>query len=251
MFAKTACQALVLLMVLAVPGVGEERADLSRAKNVVAKGDSQLVKNNFSKAEELYRTAIDIEPRLPSAHLGLGAALVGQQRYDEAIAVLGEAERLYAEYESETLEAQQKATNAVEDGQRQAQVFKETYGAFQRVPHNLGMGTQAMGLLNFDATNVTPAQLYYLQGISLLRGAQKQQGMERLHRCLELDPGHGLAHHNLAAALFTDGQAQQAKHHLDAAVAAGVDPSPMLVADIERVLGTTLETDTHVAQNGP
>jgi tetratricopeptide (TPR) repeat protein len=251
MFAIRVCQALILPLMLAVPCIGSERAEISRAKTKVAKGDARLAKEDFSNAEELYREAIEIEPRLPSAHLGFGAALVGQHRYHEAVTALAEAERLYAEYESEIREAQQKATNAVEDGERQAQVFRDTYGAFQRVPHNLGMGTQAMGLLNFDQTGVTPAQLYYLQGISFLRTAQKQQGIERLERCLTVDRGHGLAHHNLAAALFTEGRIQEAKRHFDEAIAAGVDPSPILAADLERALSGTHDTGTHIAQNGP
>lgn len=251
MFARNTCQTLILLLILAAPCTATERVEISRAKNRVAKGDSQLMKDDFSRAEKLYREAIEIEPRLPSAHLGLGAALVGQQRYDEAIRGLADAERLYAEYEAEIRAAQQVATNAVEDGERQTQVFRDTYGVFQRVPHNLGMGTQAMSLLNFDQTGVTPAQLYYLQGISLLRSAEKQQGIERLERCLELDSGHGLAHHNLAAALFTEGRFQEAKQHLDAAISAGVEPNPLLAADLQRALAGELEGDTHIAQNGP
>ncbi len=249
MSAKHTCLSLVLLLVVAVPCTGSEQVDVTRAKNKIAKGDAQLAKDNYSNAVELFRQAIDIEPRLPSAHLGLGAALVGLRQYHEAIAALADAERLYAEYEADLREAQQKATNAVEDGERQAQIFRDTYGAFQRVPHNLGMGTQAMGLLNFDEGGVTPAHVYYLQGISLLRTGQKQQGVERLQRCLALEPGHGLAHHNLAAAMLTQGQVEQAKQHFDAAVAAGVDPSPVLAADLERALGTRLEDDTAVAQN--
>jgi tetratricopeptide (TPR) repeat protein len=251
MVAKHTFQTLIVLLVCAVPCTGSERVDITRAKNKVAKGDAQLVKNNYSAAGKLYRQAIDIDPRLPSAHLGLGATLIGQQRYQEAIAALADSERLYAEYEAQIREAQQKATNAVEDGERQAQVFRDTYGVFQRVPHNLGMGTHAMGLLNFDEASVVPAQLYYLQGISFLRTTQKQQGIERLQRCLTLAPEHGLAHHNLAAALFTQGKVEQAKQHFDAAIAAGVDPNPSLAADLERELDRMLATDTFVAHNTP
>lgn len=251
MLAQRIWQTPVLLLVLAVPCTASERVDITRATNKVVKGDAQLARENYDRAVELYRQAIEIEPRLPSAHLGLGGALVGLRRYHEAIAALAAAERLYAEYEADLREAQQKATNAVEDGERQAQVFKDTYGAFQRIPHNLGMGTQAMGLLNFEEATAIPAQLYYLQGISLLRTSQKQQGIERLRRCLALESGHGLAHHNLAAALLTQGQVVQAKEHLDAAVAAGVDPNPVLAADLERALGEPLESESLLARNTP
>lgn len=251
MSATRARWSVVLLLIFAVPCMGSDRVDISRARNKVAKGDAQLAKENYSKAGQLYRQAIEIAPLLPSAHLGLGASLVGQRRYHEALVALADAERLFAEYEARLREAQEKALNAVEDGERQAQMFRDTYGVFQRVPHNLGMGTQAMGLLNFEDANVTPAQMYYLQGISHLRINQKQQGMDRLRRCLALDPGHGLAHHNLAAALFTERDVAQAKHHFDAAVAAGVDPHPVLAADLERALGAPLDTDTFMAEKSP
>jgi Tfp pilus assembly protein PilF len=248
MSTKNACCGLILLLVFAVPCSASERVSITRAKNKVVKGDVQLTKENYIKADHLFRQAIDVEPALPSAHLGLGASLVGQQRYHEALAALADAERLYAEYEAQIREAQQQATDAVEDGERQTEVFRDTYGVFQRVPHNLGMGPQAMGLLNFDDASVTPAQLYYLQGIALLRTNQRAQGIDRLERCLAIDTDHGLAHHNLAAALFTQGQVAQAKLHFDAAVAAGVDPQPLLAADLERALGEPLETDTFVAE---
>ena len=83
-----------------------------------------------------------------------------------------------------------------------------------------------------------PAQVFYLQGVSYLRTNQRSQGIDALETCLLVDSQHELAHYNLAVARFTVGDVDEARSHLDAAIARGVEPHANFVADLERALNS-------------
>jgi len=218
----------------------------------IAKAEKALEKGNHEQAEKLYRQAIEIEPAVPTGHLGLGAALVAQQRFAEALEVLEEAEASFVEWE---------ATLARADLQQRQAAFRDAQGAQDliaaqrqgvRAPTNTGnsgldtrdQALKAVGTQQFLATDrwkmeelgVIPPQVFYLEGIAHLRSNQPERGARALEICLALDPDHGLAHYNLAVALFGRGSAPEAKSHLDAAIEAGVEPHPAFVADVDRVL---------------
>lgn len=205
---------------------------MARTQARVAKGDAYLRQSKFVKAEKLFREAIAVEPTLPSAHLGLGAALIGQRRYDEAIDVLAEAERRYAEYDEMQRVSGLVAVGAIEDTERKVDTFKAAHGAFSRGPTNQRLGKEQVDRYNVKTGSSIPANAYYLQGVAYLRTDQNVAGIERLDRCLELDADHGLAHHNLAVAMLSIGRINEAKIHLDAAVAADVEVSSALIAEI-------------------
>jgi tetratricopeptide (TPR) repeat protein len=206
---------------------------MARTQARVAKGDVYLQQSKFAKAEKLFREAVAVEPTLPSAHLGLGAALIGQRRYDEAIPVLAEAERRYAEFDEMQRVSGVVAVGAIDDTERKVDTFKGTYKVFSRGPTNQQLGKEQVDRYNVNTGSSIPANAYYLQGVAYLRTDQNVAGIERLDRCLELDADHGLAHHNLAVAMLSIGRINEAKTHLDAAVAAGVEPPPALIAEID------------------
>jgi len=223
----------VVVLLVAPPAAAGEKDGIARAKAKVAKGEVQLKKGQFAEAEKMFRTAVNMEPTLPSAHLGLGAALVGQRRYDEALGALTEAERRYEEFDELQKESGRLAVASMEETERQVETFMETYGVFQRGPKNQQLTKAQVSRMNVPAASSMPAQAYFLQGVAFLRTDQTVAGIERLERCLFLDADHGLAHHNLAVAMLSIGRVDEAKAHLDAAVACGVEPPPALVAEID------------------
>ena len=223
----------VVGMLLVLPSAAIDSDSMARAQARVAKGDARLQQSRFIEAEKLFSQAIALEPTLPSAHLGLGAALIGQRRYDQAVHALTEAERRYAEYDELQRVSGSVAVNAIADTERKVDTFKGTYGAFSRGPTNQMLGKDQVNRYNVNTGSSMPANAYYLQGVAYLRTGQNVAGIERLDRCLELDADHGLAHHNLAVVMLSIGRFNEAKANLDAAVAAGVEPPPALVAEIE------------------
>lgn len=83
---------LLGLAALALSAADINKGLFSMATAKVAKGDKALEGGDAARAEKHYRKAIEIEPAVPTGHLGLGAALVAQQRFPEALEVLAEAE---------------------------------------------------------------------------------------------------------------------------------------------------------------
>jgi len=223
----------VVGMLLVLPSAAIESDSMARTQARVAKGDTYLQTSNFVKAEKLFREAVALEPTLPSAHLGLGAALIGQRRYDEAIQALAEAERRYAEFDELQRMSGVVAVKGIEETEYKVDTFKGTYGVFSRGPTNQRLGTDQVDRYNVNTGSSIPANAYYLQGVAYLRTDQNVAGIERLNRCLELDADHGLAHYNMAVAMLSIGRINEAKAHLDTAVFAGVAVPPALVAEIE------------------
>jgi len=223
----------VVGMLLVLPSAAIESDSMARTQARVAKGDAYPQQSKFVKAEKLFREAVALEPTLPSAHLGLGAALIGQRRYDEAIPVLAEAERRYAEFDDMQRVSGVVAVGAIEDTERKVDTFKAAHGAFSRGPTNQQLGKEQVDRYNVNTGSSIPANAYYLQGVAYLRTDQNVAGIERLNRCLELDADHGLAHYNMAVAMLSIGRINEAKAHLDTAVFVGVAVPPALVAEIE------------------
>ena len=206
---------------------------VARATAQVSKGDAALTKGSYPEAEKHYRKAAEIAPNVPTAYLGLGAALVGQKRYVEALAALGEAESRFIEYEIQHRESGRQAIEGMQDTERQLATFMDTYGVFQRGPSNQILTQRQVVEMNLSEASSIPAHLYYLQGVASLRTGQKVAGIERLERCISIDGNHGLAHYNLAVALYSIERFPEVGRHIQDAIAAGIEPPPELIAEIE------------------
>jgi tetratricopeptide (TPR) repeat protein len=241
--------------------IGKDRLRLARSHT--DKGDKLVKNTEYVGAEQRYRSAIEVEPLLPTAYLGLGKALVGQQRYAEALAALEQAEKRYVEWEQmiqigefQKQQISERQLQSIRDVQA-AVADKGTFfsgGAPNPGPPAAGQLTaQKLETEKFlfrdhfegEAFAAIPSQVFYLEGIAYLRTNRRDLGIEALEVCLTINNRHELAHYNLAVALFTRGDVEEAKTHLDAAVAGGVEANAMFVADLERALGSR-----DVAQGG-
>ncbi len=237
---------LAILAVVAAPAFGAG-SRLAVARASVEKGDKLMQKERYEAAEKAFRKAIDNEPTLPTAYHGLGRALVAQQRFAEAIEPLEEAKDRYVRWAQDEKSTEMEARQEAAARARAFQDLKNT----QKIRQS-GAGTSpAADLTRMASTRIetekylagknwkyedleaVPADVFYLDGLARLRTGDKDAGIRELDTCLVLEPDHGLAHYNLAVALFTSGQVRPAKEHLDAAVAAGVDANPRFVADVD------------------
>jgi len=234
--------------------IGKDRLRLARTQT--AKGDALVEKTEYAGAEKQYRSAIATEPQLPTAYMGLAKALVGQQRYEEALAALEQAEKRYVEWEQAVQLGEMQKQQISE---RQLLSLRDTQAAAsdrtsgptieasstgKPLPGQLTAAKLESEHFLFrenralEAVDAIPAQVFYLEGISYLRTNRRALGIEALEVCLAIDSRHQLAHYSLAVALFTRGYFEEAKSHLDAAVAGGVEPHAGFVADLERALSS-------------
>lgn len=226
-----------------------ERNTYTLATAKTSKAEKLFKKEDYAKAEDLFRQAIDIEPLLPTAHLGLGATLVALKRFPEALEALEMAEEKYVAWDHSLAEAELQQRQEAFRASQEFDTFlgtkrpgastgaQATTGVVQNVASRLET-EQHLTVRRWDLQQIQriPPQIFYLEGVAHLRLGQPEEGIEALRICLALDQSHGLSHYNLAVALFGIGEAQEAKSHLDSAVAAGVEPNPQFVADLEKAL---------------
>ncbi len=233
---------------------GKDRLRLARTHT--SKGDRLVKETEYAGAEKKYRGAIAIEPSLPTAYLGLGKALVGQQRYGEAIAALEEAEKRFVEWE-QTIQIAELQKRQLSE--RQLQSVRDIQAAVSDRGSALAGNSPTSGQASpgqltaskieseqflfrenrrMEGFEAIPSQVFYLEGISFLRTNRRALGIEALEICLTINSQHHLAHYNLAVALFTRGDLEEAKSHLDTAVAGGVEPHRGFMADLENALSS-------------
>ena len=250
--------AALLLLLAALPARGDRDLNFDKlqvAKSATTSGDQLLRQSRFVRAENRFREAIAAAEEYPPAYLGLGSSLVGQGRFDEAVEVLRQAEGRYVDWqdllegakirhrgitmdrqlETEDLLIQARAIAALTNAAVQPavlRVIQQLSVESMRLEGASERGEQ----IDPRVIAAIPAQVFYLEGISHLRQGQREAGVETLQVALLLDPGHALASYNLAVALFVGGRVREAKQHLDAALAGGIEPPEQFLHDVERAL---------------
>ncbi len=242
---------VLLLTLLCLPVEGMDRGRILLARAKIEKGQSLLKQSKYEHAERAYRAAIEYEPTIPTGYLGLGAALVGQEKFKLAVEVLSEAEQRFVAWELMVTAVDLQRQQVTE---RQLRSIREIAAA-AALTNRVGPGgsPQQVALLNqnkiskeqflvrerwpLEGIETIPAQVFYLEGIAYLRSNRPVLGIEALETCLLIDKAHGLANYNLAVALFSQGQYTEANDHLQLALKAGVEPHPQFVLDLEGALG--------------
>ena len=244
--------ALVLLAIAAVPGEAAGRNAYAMALAKTTKGEKALARGDNEKAEQLFQDSIELDAMIPRPHLGLAAALVGQKRFEEALDVLEVTKERYVGWDqvAARMELERKQQAAQENLEFATMVGTKNPGSASapladQAPSKSTQVTanrlESQEMLTRDRWNLEeiqriPSQVYYLQGVSNLRLGRRDEGISALELCLAINEDHALAHYNLSVALLGLGQVEQAKIHLDAAQAGGIEAHPAFVADLERAL---------------
>ena len=230
-----------LAVLIAVPCAALDSKGVARAQSQIGKGEKQLEKGNYDKAEQYFENAIEIQPELPMSYVDMAAVRIGQERFADALELLDQADRRYVEWqqlEQEMQLAGQQSANT----QARDMAFMDDGGAGR-----ITGGAQARSQRNNindqkhladnqwggKENDPRPAQLFYLKGVAEVRLGHRDEGIAALQECLDRDPTHGLAHYNLAVALFGKGDIAGAKQHLEAAQEAGVQANPKFVEAVE------------------
>lgn len=233
--------ALGLAVLIAMPCAALDSKGVARAQSQIGKGEKQLENGNYDKAEKYFEAAIEIQPEVPAAYVNLGAVRIGQERFADALDVLSQAERRYVEWQQLEQEMQLAAQQSAGTDARDMAFNDDggagliTGGAQAKAARNKVTDQKHVADRQWGGTpdDPVPAQVYYLEGVAKVRLGQRDEGIDALQKCLERDPEHGLAHYNLAVALFGKGDIAGAKQHLDAAKAAGVEPNPKFVEAVD------------------
>lgn len=249
---RVAPLAVVAVATVAASALAIDAQRISLARTSVAKGEKLLAKGKAAEAEKAFRSAIEIEPAVPTSYLGLARVMVTEQRFTDALPVLEQAKDRYAAWEKVVrqtqLELQKQAeeeTRRLAELQAQQQAKVGPFGPTASQQSTMSRTTAALARARTEEYlakrewrpeqfEAIPAEVFYLAGLANARTGQRDKAIDEWLLCTGLEPGNGLAHYNLAVALFARGDVAAAKQHLDEAVDAGFAPNPAFAADLER-----------------
>jgi tetratricopeptide (TPR) repeat protein len=168
----------------------------ARAALAVALANAGLAED----AVDEFRAALRLDPKFLPAHAGLAYVLTQQPgRIDDAIAAYGAA-----------LEIDPKYAAAVE-GLERARALKAD-------------AQQALAEQQRKAQGSASAVAHFNLGLTEARAGNAAAAVRELQRSVELDPGYGLAHMQLALLLYHQGDGAAALRHAESAERAGYEP---------------------------
>lgn len=241
----TAAVVALVLTSLSAQTVELDASRVRMAESATDKGNAFLKKQDYERAEGEFERALEHEDRYPTAYLGLGAVLVATNRYEQALEALYEAEKKFADWrkmsEVAGLKNRRHFTNReleLEDVTRQANRPGAGGGtvAADAVAREVAMDRHIADRIRPEEVSGIPSQVFYLEGVALLRLGRRSEGVDALETSLFVDPEHALAHYNLAVARFTGGELEAAGEYLSAAIDNGAEPHPQFVNDLNAAL---------------
>jgi tetratricopeptide (TPR) repeat protein len=245
-------RALLILpaLTLALPLAAEISSKIiAQAAELTSQGTKALDTGDIAKAEQLYQQALKLVPDLPDAHLGLGHILLKAGKNAEALAEYELAQAGYAKIgaqifalRSDSYQAVRKQVNSL---QRQNNDLKAQTGATGTI---VPMATQTIINRNDDtlrrleaiqapsatAVSEVPGEVFFHIGNARFRLNQVDGAIASWEQCAAKSPKFGAVQINLTVAYWKKGRFDDAKAHLDQAIAMGAPVNPKMKADLEK-----------------
>lgn len=205
-------------------------------------GNLLRMQGNVTDAEQLYRRAIELEPNDPTANVNLAALRYLSGHHDEARRILN---KVVAANPENDLVLYNLAILLQETGEHE-RALKLLRKAVHSVPENapaqnaLGLMLKQQGQLDeaLDCFQLAcrhapeSPDFWTNYGSTLLENEQMQKAKAALNRAIELQPGHAVAHANLADFYWRSGNIEQSREH--ARIAIREFPNQEL---LQRILG--------------
>ena len=165
-------------------------------------GDSLRKQHRYEEAVDTYRGILETEPDYAPAHAGIGYALLGLKRYEEAVESLARAVSLQAE----------PATDA------------DLHVAMGEASQALGR-TETAAEHYASAVEIDPGNAKALDALALLRFRQQryEEALRLFEAFIGIDEANAQAHVNMSATLYSLGRHDEAQESLDRAFS--LDPT--------------------------
>jgi tetratricopeptide (TPR) repeat protein len=247
---RTLTALLLFLALLAWPAIGAGQiVDDARRQQAIQhyrNGQELMFAEQFEKAAEEFRRAIELDSLLTLAHYGLGQSYMAQKRYASAIqAYLGcrEAYRtIFTLQQSRTIQMDRHADEEIRE-------LRDTIQALQRGRIKSLAATVDARVAQLESrirdlermrgqdtgTFRTPAEVSLALGSAHFRNGDLADAEREWREAVEVNGRLGEAHNNLAVVYMMSGRAGDAERAVRAAEGSGFRVNPQLKADVQRM----------------
>jgi tetratricopeptide (TPR) repeat protein len=233
---------------LGVSGVGQ-----GQALEAFRAGRDLVMAERWAEAEDPLTAATRLDPLHPESHYALGQALMGLKRYPEAVtafsrsreafacAALSDAARREAEGRlDDEMRSIRKALRDME--QERLQLTRVSQREVNReTPQTLAESNRLLQRLEARLTELqrwkkrglgTPPEVFLALGSAHFNAGSLEDAEREYRAVLDLEPGSGDAHNNLAVVLMLTGRLEEAEREVKLAEKAGVPVNPRLEDEI-------------------
>ena len=217
-----------------------------QAQQRLREGQQLLSKDSFEEAARAFQQAIELDPLLLTAHLGLGKARMALKEYPAAIAAFEAAREAYHKGVAGNEDRRVQAQNAREDRIRllEARIrdSPERSGVIggREGGQRQALEVELQELERLREEDKRPPQpppgLLLSLGSAFFRSGRLADAEREYRAALEAQPTLGEARSNLAVVLLITGRPAEAKEQLKLAEKSGFKPPAGLKRDIDAAL---------------
>jgi protein O-GlcNAc transferase len=210
-------------------------------------GQEFLSSEQFEKAADSFRKAIEIDPLLALAHYGLGQSYMALRRYASAVVAYTNCRDTYARLAgmalSDSVSANQRREDEIREIRDSLRMFRstrvKTANPSDTNPYVLQLESRLRDLENQRQRGVEPAKMpgevSLALGSAYFRNGQLVQAEREWKVAIEIKPSLGEAHNNLAVAYLMTMRKKEAENAVREAERAGFRVNPQLKEDIRRM----------------
>lgn len=239
---------LSISLLLTTPAYAQFVSDLDRREALqhYRSGLEFLSSEQFEKAAESFRKAIDKDRLLALAHYGLGQSHMALRRYVSAIVAFRNCREAYEELAglalSETVTAERQRDDEIRDLRDSIRLFQSSTvktASPDRTQYIVRFEARLRELERMKQRNISPQKPPAFVSLSLgsayFRNGQLEDAEREWKVAVSIDPRLGEAHNNLAALYAMTRRKKEAEEEIRAAERAGFRVHPQLKEDIRRI----------------
>lgn len=209
-------------------------------------GQEYLSSEQFEKAAESFRNAIDKDPLLALAHYGLGQSYMALKRYASAIVAFTgcrEAyERLAALALSDTVIADRQRDDEIRELRDSIRLFQSSTvktASPDRTQYIVKLEARLRELERMKQRDIDPmkppAEVSLALGSAYFRNGDLLEAEREWKVAVDVNPRLGEAHNNLAVVFMMTKRKKEAEDAVKSAERAGFRVNPQLKEDIRRM----------------
>ncbi len=230
-------------------------SERQQALSAYGAGRDLVMAERWAEAEDPLTAATRLDPLHPESHYALGQALMGLKRYPEAVAAFTRSREAFAcaaltdaakrEAEGRLDEEMRSIRESVRGmEQERLKLTRVSWREMNReTPLSLAESNRLLHELEARLAELqrrrrrgsgAPPEVFLALGSAQFNAGSLPDAEREYRAALELDPGSGDAHNNLAVVLMLTSRLEEAEREVKLAEKAGVPVDPLLKDEIRK-----------------